>query len=262
MSDSVLPFPTPDEERARRLAIEVERLARLPMVEWMLYVATESHAAKYGVDCATLQRMVKVVVKENEKKHRSEQAEQRRIEARAEKKQEREDQRARRDRKEEATLSRREIERERKEAERERKETERIEREEEAKRVKREAAFAEIAELPKLTHETRLKEAAKRLGEDLALLTEEFEVFLAARAIPEELLPWSEPVNPTELLAAIETKFRRYVVASDAVITASVLWPCFTYIAEVATHAPKLVYTFPERDAGKSTALHTLRWMS
>jgi putative DNA primase/helicase len=93
-------------------------------------------------------------------------------------------------------------------------------------------------------------------------LTEEFGVFLAARAIPEELLPWPEPVDTAELLAAIEMKFRRYVVASDAIVTASVLWPCFTYIAEIATHAPKLVYTFPERDAGKSTVLHTLRWMS
>src|SRR5215471_11101275 len=142
MSDSVVPFRAPDEERARRLTIELERLAQLPMVEWMFYVATESHAAKYGVDCATLKRMVEAVVKENEKKHRAEQAEQRRIEARAEKKQEQEDQRVRRDHKEEATLSRKEIERERKEAERERKEAERIEREEQAKRVRREAAFA------------------------------------------------------------------------------------------------------------------------
>src|SRR5262245_39583521 len=122
MNDTVLPFPMPDEERARRLTIELERLAQLPMVEWMFYVATESHAAKYGVDCATLKRMVEAVVKENEKKHRAEQAEQRRIEARAEKKQEQEDQRVRRDHKEEAALSRKEIER--KEAERARKEAE------------------------------------------------------------------------------------------------------------------------------------------
>ena len=261
MNDTVLPFPAPDEERARRLRVEVERLARLPTVEWMLYVATESHAAKYGVDCATLKRMVEVVVKENEKKRRAEQVEQRQIEARAERKQEREDQRVRRDRKEEVVLSRKEIERERKEAERARKEAERTEREQEAKRVKREAAFAEIAELPKLTHEVRLKEAAKRLGEDFDFLVGEFEVYFAAREVTADLTPWPDPVNTAELLAEIEAKFRRYVVAPGAIVTASVLYPPFTYVAEVATHAPKLVYTFPERDAGKSTALHTERWM-
>src|SRR5262249_9986027 len=166
-----------------------------------------------------------------------------------------------RDRKEEAALSRKEIERERKDAERARKEAERAEREEEAKRVKREAAFVEIAELPKLTHEVRLKEAAKRLGEDFEFLVEEFGIFYAAREIPEDLEPWPDPVDTAELLTEIETKFCRYVVASDAIVTASVLYAPFTYVAEVATHAPKLVYTFPDKDAGKSTALHVQRRM-
>src|SRR5262249_13699849 len=131
----------------------------------------------------------------------------------------------------------------------------------EAKRIKREAAFAEIAELPKLTHDVRLKEAAKRLGEDFEFLVEEFEVYFAAREVTADRPPWPDPVNTAELLAEIEAKFRRYVVAPGAIVTASVLYPPFTYVAEVATHAPKLVYTFPERDAGKSTALHTERWM-
>jgi hypothetical protein len=261
MNDTVLPFPTSDEERARRLRVEVERLAQLSTVEWMLYVTTESYAAKYGVDCAMLERMVEAVVKENEKKSRAEQVEQRRIEARVERKQEREDRRVRRDRKEEVALSRKEVERERKAAERARKAAERIEREQEAKRVKREAAFTEIAELPKLTHEVRLKEAAERLSEDYAFLVEEFEVFFAARSIPEDLEPWSEPVDTAELLAAIEVKFRRYVVASDAIVTASVLWGAFTYAVEIATHAVKLIFTFPERDAGKSIAQDVLRWV-
>jgi hypothetical protein len=222
--DTVVPFPQSDEERARRLKIEVDRLAQLSTVEWMLYVTTESYAAKYGVDCATLKRMVEAVVKENEKKHRAEQVEQRRIEARAERKQEREDQRVRRDCKEETTLSRKEIE-------------------------------------PKLTHEVRLKEAAKRLSEDFEFLVEEFEVYFAARTIPEDLEPWPEPVDTAELLAAIEAKFRRYVVASDAIVVASVLFAPFTYVVEVATHAPKLLFTFPLKDAGKSTALQVLRRM-
>jgi putative DNA primase/helicase len=260
---TVVPFPVSesvsDEERPRRLRVEVERQARLPAVERMMYL--DGTAQKHGVDKAVLREMVAAVVRENEKKAREDRGELRRQEDRAERKQEREDQRVRRDRKEEAARSRKEIERERKEAERARKEAERIEREQEAKRVKREVAFAEIAELPKLTHEVRLKEAAKRLGEDFEFLVEEFEVFYAARTIPEDLEPWPESVDTAELLAAIEAKFRRYVVASDAVVTVSVLYAPFTYIIEIATHAPKLVYTFPEKDAGKSTALHVLRRM-
>jgi hypothetical protein len=194
--------------------------------------------------------MIETVIKDNEKKARAEQAEQRRIEARAEKKQ---------------TANRRESERKqerddkrvRQDEERARKQAERIEREQK----KREAVFAEIADLPKLTHEARLKEAAARLGEDLEILMEEFEVFLAARTIPEDLQPWDEPVDVAELLGAIEAKFRRYVVAADAIVTASTLYAPFTYVVEVATHAPKLVFTFPERDAGKSIAQDVLHWM-
>jgi putative DNA primase/helicase len=32
-------------------------------------------------------------------------------------------------------------------------------------------------------------------------------------------------------------------------------------VAEIATHAPKLLYTSPVKDAGKSTALHVVRRM-
>jgi putative DNA primase/helicase len=51
------------------------------------------------------------------------------------------------------------------------------------------------------------------------------------------------------------------VVASHAIVTASVLWTVFTYLVEIAVYAPKLLFTFPERDAGKSAALDVLRWM-
>jgi hypothetical protein len=40
-SNKVIGFPTgelPPEERARRLTVEVERLAGLPVVEWMFYL--------------------------------------------------------------------------------------------------------------------------------------------------------------------------------------------------------------------------------
>jgi hypothetical protein len=76
------------------------------------------------------------------------------------------------------------------------------------------------------------------------------------------LEPWPDPVDTAELFAGIEAKFRRYVVASTAIVTASVLWAPFTHVIEIATHAPKLLYTFPVRNAGKTTALHVMRWMA
>jgi len=63
------------------------------------------------------------------------------------------------------------------------------------------------------------------------------------------------------LLTEIETKFRRYVVASGAIGAAATLWVPFTYLVEIAVHAPKLLFHFPEKDAGKTTALGVLRHM-
>jgi hypothetical protein len=50
--------PITEEERARRLGVEVERLTRLPPAEWMFYVQSEGYADKYGVDKATLKQMI------------------------------------------------------------------------------------------------------------------------------------------------------------------------------------------------------------
>ena len=122
--------------------------------------------------------------------------------------------------------------------------------------------FAEIANLPRMTHAARLKEAAARLGEDPETLIEEFEVFFAARSLPPELVPWPDPVDTAELLAGIEAKFRRYVVVSDAIVMVSVLWAAFTYLVEIASYAPKLAFSFPGAEAGKSTALQVIRWMA
>jgi hypothetical protein len=231
------------EEQARRLGVEVERLARLPVVEWMYYVEVGDIASKHSIEPIKLKQMVEAVIRANEKKAREAKVDDRREKRQVERKQERDDRLARQ------------------EAERARKEAECIEREQEARRKKREAAFAEIAELPRLTHETRLKEAAKRLGEDFEILFEEFEVYFAARSIPKELEPWSEAVDTAELLAEIAAKFRRYVVVSDAITAATALWVPFTYVVEIAVHAPKLLFHFPEKDAGKSTALGALRHM-
>jgi hypothetical protein len=228
----------------QRALAEAQRLANLSAPDREFQYSGSSD--RIGVDVATLKKMTEAILKDRAKRAREEKAEARR----QERTQERENK-----------LTRQDHERARKEADRVRKGAERIEREQKARQKKRDAAFAEIAELPKLTHAARLKEAAARLGEDFELLLEEFEVYYAARTLPEELAPWNEPVPTTELLGAIEMKFRRYVVVSDAIAAAVTLWVPFTYLIEIAVHAPKLLLTFPEKDAGKSTALGVLRWM-
>jgi len=240
--------PIPPREQAATLKADVDELSHQSPTGWMFWLP--DYAKRHGITESQLQEKIEAEVAEAEKRAREAKADDRYERRRIEQKQERDDRRTRQD---EA--------RARKEDERARKEAERLEREQEARRKKREAVFAEIADLPRLTHEVRLKEAAVRLGEDFAALVEEFEVFYAARTIPEDLEPWPDQVNAAELLGAIEAKFRRYVVATDAIVTASVLWAAFTYVVEVATHAPKLVFTFPEKDAGKSLAQDVLRWV-
>jgi hypothetical protein len=254
--EKIVDFPkAAPEEQARRLQIEVERLARQSPTEWMFWL--DGAAEKHGIASTKLTAMIEASIKANEKKAREDKAEDRLREQRAEKKEKKESTA----RREEERKRQREQERADKEAESARKEAERIEREQEIRRKKREAVFAEIAKLPQLTHTTRLKEAAGRLGEDFEILQEEFEYFFAARSIPQELEPWPEPVDTAELLAEIETKFRRFVVVSNAITAATALWVAFTYVVEIAVHAPKLLFHFPEKDAGKTTALGALRHM-
>jgi hypothetical protein len=264
---TVVPFPAPeptvsDKEHADRRKNEVERLARLPVSEQALYIeGTPGYAEKYGTDKVTLRRMVDAVAKDIEKKAREARGELRRRESRDEKRRDAATRKEeRKEERKEDRAERRAQEQERARERRDREAAKAIEKER-AKRIKREAAFTEIINLPQLTHETRLREAATRLGEDAEVMIEEFECFRAARTMPEDLSPWPEPVNTAELLAATEAKFRRHVVADDAIVTASTLWVPFTYVVEVATHAPKLIYTFPLRDAGKSVALQTIRYM-
>ena len=150
MSDDpkILGFPkaeeVPPEERARRLRVEVERLASFSASERLYYVECTGVAEKHAVSRDILREMIETTIKANKEKVREDKAEDRQRARHDERKQER----AERDRKREEREQEREQERARKEAER-------IEREQEIRRKKLEAVFAEIAKLPQLTHTTR-----------------------------------------------------------------------------------------------------------
>jgi hypothetical protein len=241
--DKVVQFPTPDEERARRLNTEVARLALLPTVEWMFYASTETHAAKYGVDCATLKRMVEAVIKQAAKARQAEQTEQRRAEDHAEKQRNRAAQQEQREQKQREDAA-----------------AKAAEKAEKRERDKHEA-FASIVELPSAMHEARLAELAKRLGEDPGVLEAEFAVFAdsADRRRGDVAELWPEPVDTRELLTGVEAQFCRYIVVRAEEALAIALWTLFAWVHDITTHSPLASEKVEHFSYEDDEAFYTLR---
>jgi putative DNA primase/helicase len=214
------------QEKARRLKLEVERLARLPTVEWMFYVSAPGYAEKYGTDKATLKQIVEAVIRGVEKKQRNEITEQRRREQRVEKQREREAREAKRE----------------------------AERKEKEKRK----AFATIIRLPSSEHEGRLQVLAKQLGEDVEILRYESMELLAEeeeRIRRSEIEPWHEPVETRVLLNELEAQFGKYIIIRDRVIAPIIpLWICFAWVHDIATYSPVLVIQGGDAETAKTTA--------
>ena len=232
-SEEIIP-----EERARRLTAEVQRLASLPVCESLFYLENEGLAEKHGISRAAMKEMVEATIKEREKRAREDKAEGRQREQRGEK---------------EESKARREEEHKRKEKEREQ---ERAAKEEQRKRKERAKELAAIAKLPRLAHEIRLAELAKRLGEDLDYLREELATFYVSADTDAKLIePWDEPVETRELLIELMAQLRRYVVMHDDAAVAICLWVMFAWVHEIAVYSPLLIVTSAEADSGKTTTL-------
>jgi len=235
----ILEFPkaeVPPEERARRLTVEVDRLAGLPVSEWMFYIECEGVAKKHGVTPGQLKQMVQATIKEREKKAREDRAENRRSEQRAEKKQ---------------VKARQENERVRREQERAHKETVR-------KQKEKDRALAAIIKLPKGEREAKLGELAKKLDEDVELLRDELILLVGdeeEKIERGEVEPWLEPVDTRALLSELETQFRRYIIVHrEPVAVAITLWICFAWCHEIATYSPILVIEAGDTATAKTTA--------
>jgi flagellar biosynthesis GTPase FlhF len=202
-----------------------------------LYASREDLCQPYGVTPAELRELVETVIKENEKKTAQEKTQERRREQRAEKDQIT----AQREKAKAEAAAQKAKERADKEAA---KEAERKQRE-------REKAFEELAKLPRAEREPQLLELAKRRGEDVAALRDEFAEYAAI----EEEKPWPEPVDTLALLTEIMTQLQRYVIVhnKDGAI-AVVLWIVFAWLhRDIAVHSPLLVFDSAEGDTGKTT---------
>ena len=232
------------EERARRLKVEVERLAGLPAVERLFYIESDDVAEKHGVSRAVLKEMVEATIRANEKKAREDKAEDR--------------QRIRRVEKNKVTAQR-ELAREQAKQKREQ---DQADKEAERKRKERKKAFEAIGKLPVLAHEARLAEHSKRSGEDLDFLRDEFAAYYVPADIDTKPIePWDQPVDTHTLLIELMAQLRRYVVVQDDVAIAITLWILFSWVHEVAVHSPLLVATSAEPDSGKSTLLGVLGFL-
>jgi hypothetical protein len=220
----IVEFPKaelPPEERARRLKMEVERLARLPVVERLFYIECEDVAEKLDLSRDVLKAMVEAQVKANEKRAREDRAEDRQRIRRVEK---------------DKVRAQRELSRERAKQKREQ---EQADKEAERKRKERKKAFEAIAKLPLLAHEARLAELAKRSGEDLDFLRDEFAAYyVPADMGTKPIEPWDQPVDTHALLLELMAQLRRYVVVQDVVAIAITLWLLFSWVHEVAVHPP------------------------
>jgi hypothetical protein len=245
---NVIDFKAPLDpaEIARRLNVEVQRLARLSTTEWMFWVEREDHAAQWGNTPATLRKMVEAEVKANEKKANEAKAEERRQEQRAAK---------------ERDKAAREQAAERKAGE----------KAAEAKRKELEKGLAEIAKLPTAEHEARLVELATRLALtecELDALRDDFYSSLPAVADSElgttwNVEPWPEPVTTAHVLDAILTKLNKHVVTNKHNAYTATLWTPFAWLHDkIAIHSPMLIAISPEENSGKSTLLYVVGYLS
>jgi len=246
---NVIDFRGADAEQKRQTLARAQRLAGLPEAEWLMYY--EADARQSGIPTAQMKGLVQALIKAREKKQKEERA----VVVRAEKK-------TRADRKDTEKKKRQDrLDAEKKErAERaEAEKKERAERKDAEKKAKeRDKALAAIVKLPKTAHEAELKRLAKRLGEDLEDLRVDFDLLLVVEAekISRGIVePWDEPVNTRELLDAAEVQFAKYVIVHDKIGAPIVpLWIAFTWIHDIATFSPLLIFDGADAGMAKSAA--------
>jgi hypothetical protein len=234
--ERVLPFSSKPaefsaEEKARRVRAEAERLAGLAEVDWKYQL--KERANHFGVEESILRQMVVALVRDREKQAQREKAEEQRREKQCF-----------------ANQKREACERQR--------EQDRADQEAQRKHREKERKFTKLTKLPRAERDARLAELAVRLGEDAAVLRQEFEEFIdvgCGEVSTEKTEPWPDPVNTAELLQECSNKISKHVVIQEHQLTAAVLWDALAWLYDhdVPTHSPILAATSAEADSGKST---------
>jgi hypothetical protein len=198
-SAEVVPFPhdsVSEEERNRRVMNEAKRLAGLSPGEWKLWAP--KRAGELGIELKLLTELVEAQLKDNAEKEGKAKEEARLGEKRAQRLRLSERDRQRDD----AAKSKAEMAADRKAEKAEKaaeKEAARQQKEVERKEKQKQKSFNNLLKLPVARYDNELTKLAKRLGEDLEALRQEFKEFLGvelgATTPAEETEPWPEPVD-------------------------------------------------------------------
>lgn len=119
-----------------------------------------------------------------------------------------------------------------------------------------------LAKLSSLDYDRVRKEEAERLGVrveilDKAVRAEKSDQVKASAGF-HDVEPWSDAINPVELLNEISFVVRRFIICSKEVADAVALWVAMTWLIDVVQVAPLVVITAPEKRCGKTQLLTIL----
>lgn len=129
--------------------------------------------------------------------------------------------------------------------------------------------LARLAKMPLLQYDRCREEYAEILGvraatldKEVAALRKEGKTTKGRRYVPEDPEPWTEPINPAELLYEIDRTIRRFIVCQPEARIAAVLWVAFTWFINVVLVAPIALITAPERACGKTLMMSIIARLS
>jgi uncharacterized protein DUF3631 len=128
-----------------------------------------------------------------------------------------------------------------------------------------------LAKLGLLAWARERKSAAKRLGCPVGLLDKliaferaKTQVGNGTQGRPVEFFepePWPEAVDGAALLNELAEAIRRYVILELEAARAVALWVLFTHAFSVASFAPKLLITSPQKRSGKTRLIQVLSYL-
>jgi Protein of unknown function (DUF3631) len=236
-----------DEEKARRIMVEVDRLTRLAPGEWKLWY--RKRAQTLDIAPELLSELIEAKLKDLKAAEKKAEAEKRRQDQRVER-------------------QRRSAERD--EGRKREKDQRAIEKAAERKSKERAKAFADISKLPSERGEAEIERLAELLGEDVSALRDDFSEYSASTidttSTPSavwDVEAWPEPVVTAVLLRGLIDKINQHIALRhphEALVIA--LWVMMAWVHEVAIHSTFLVATSAEPDSGKSTLLGVLYYLT
>ena len=128
------------------------------------------------------------------------------------------------------------------------------------------AILSKLAALSDLEYEKVRKVEAESLGIrtsalDKAVKAEKENVNV--RELPfKEVALYRRPIDPAELLTAIEQTVRRFIVCNEDIAKTVALWTSMTWFMDVVQVAPLAIITAPEKRCGKTQLLSLLAKLS